>query len=59
MPIFLITNIDHGGRRSRPWQVGAGYGGPEAQKIAIDLLYQRRKVRFHESNGIIFQIAAG
>ena len=33
MPIFLITNTDHGGPRPRPRRVGARYG-----KIAIGLL---------------------
>ena len=33
-----ITNIDHGSRWPHPRQVGARYGRPVAQKIAIGLL---------------------
>ena len=38
MPFFRSQYIDHGGRRPRPRRVGARYGRPVAQKIAIGLL---------------------
>ena len=38
MPIFLIININHGGRRPLPRRVGDRYGQPVAQKIATGLL---------------------
>ena len=56
---FSITNIDHGGRRPHPWRVGTWYGRPVVQKIANGLLYQRSKVWFHESKGVVFKIAVG